>query len=124
MMAWALAVAVSLSGGDSARISGVPLRPLPLEIQMQEKAVPDPWLGEDKFKHFTMSYAITAFAYAGSRTVLDRDASIGVAIAAGSAAGLLKELRDRSVGQPFSFRDLVWDAAGIVLACVVVRQTR
>ena len=124
MIALALTVMVSLSGTDSARISGVPLRPLPLEIQMQETAAPDHWLGEDKFMHFAMSYAITVVAYAGTRSVLDRDASLGVALAAGSAAGLLKEFRDRSVGQPFSFRDLVWDAAGIALACVVVRQTR
>jgi uncharacterized protein YfiM (DUF2279 family) len=124
MIALALAVSVSLSGGDSTRISGVPLRPLPLEIHRQETAAPDHWLGEDKFRHFAMSYAITAFAYAGTRTVLDRDAGISIAIAAGSAAGLLKEFRDRSVGQPFSLRDLVWDAAGVALACVLVRQTR
>jgi uncharacterized protein YfiM (DUF2279 family) len=124
MIALVLAVAVSLSAADSARSSGVPLRPLPLEMKMQENKTPDDWLGEDKFRHFAMSYAITVFAYAGTRSVLEHDASVGVAIAAGSAAGLLKEFRDRSVGQQFSFRDLVWDAAGVALACVVVRQMR
>lgn len=124
MIVLVLAGMVTLSAADSVRASGVPLRPLPLEMHMQQTPAPDHWFGADKFQHFAMSYAITAFAYAGTRTLFDRDASLGVAIAAGSAAGLLKEFRDRSVGQPFSFRDLVWDAAGVALACVVVRQTR
>ena len=112
-----------LNGADSAKISSRPLCPTTFQTESPAQASPDAWFGADKFKHFAMSYAITAFAFAGARSIFDSDASAGVALAAGATAGLLKEFYDRSRGRPFSARDIVWDAAGIAVGFVMVRQT-
>ena len=111
-----------LAGADSLR-SGVPLRDRAFDDTAAVVQDRDAWLGTDKFRHFAMSYAITGFAFAGSRFLFDEDVSFGLAIAAGSTAGLLKEIYDRSRGRPFSKRDLVWDAAGIAVGAIMVRQT-
>jgi uncharacterized protein YfiM (DUF2279 family) len=117
------ALLAALSGVDSAKVARPPLRTSVFEAQAEPAPTPDAWLGADKFKHFAMSYAVTAFAFGGARSLFDDDVSLGLAIAAGSAAGLLKEFYDRSRGRPFSRRDLVWDAAGVALGFVMVRQT-
>jgi uncharacterized protein YfiM (DUF2279 family) len=114
---------VALANGDSAKVGGAPLRTARFETAAAPARPADAWFGADKFKHFAMSYAITAFAFAGARSVLDGDTSLGLAVAAGSAAGLMKEFYDRARGRPFSARDLAWDAAGIALGFVMVRQT-
>lgn len=84
----------------------------------------DEWLGQDKFKHFAMSYMITATSFGAARMVTDKDASIGTGIALGVAAGILKEIYDKRDKRRFSFRDLVWDAAGITTGVLIARQTR
>ena len=118
-----IALVAALGGADSSKVAGAPLRSQVFETQAPAAAAQDAWLGTDKFQHFAMSYAITAFAFAGARSLFDDDASLGLAIAAGSAAGLLKEFYDRSRGRPFSKRDLAWDAAGVALGFIMVRQT-
>ena len=118
-----IALVVGIGSADSTKAGGAPLRPSLLAADTPAAVPPDAWLGADKFKHFAMSYAVTAFAFAGARSLFDDDASLGLAIAAGSAAGLLKEFYDRARGRPFSKRDLVWDAAGVALGFVIVRQT-
>ena len=84
----------------------------------------DDWFGQDKFKHFAMSYMITATSFSATRVVADKDASIGTGIALGVAAGILKEVYDRRDRRRFSFRDLLWDAAGITTGVLIARQTR
>jgi uncharacterized protein YfiM (DUF2279 family) len=109
MFAFAVAIAVTITQPDSTRI---PQRPA------------DRWVGEDKLKHFAMSYVTTAFAYAGARSVMTADASTRSAIAAGIAAGVLKEVYDHAHAKPFSARDLIWDVAGVALGYVIVKQAR
>ena len=99
MIAFALALQVAVATPDTVRLEA------------------DAWLGADKFKHAAMSYAVTSFAFAGT----DNDAA---AIAAGAAAGILKEIYDKKQTQRFSFRDLLWDAVGIALGYAVFRQTK
>jgi uncharacterized protein YfiM (DUF2279 family) len=77
----------------------------------------DAWLGPDKFKHAAMTYAITTYTFAATD-------SEPAAVATGALSGILKEIYDRRRGSLFSVRDLVWDAAGIALGYVVVKQTR
>ena len=84
----------------------------------------DDWLGEDKFKHFAMSYMITATSFGVARTVADRDATLTAGIALGAAAGILKELYDKRDKRRISFRDLLWDAAGITAGALIAKQTR
>lgn len=109
-MILALALAASLAV-DSAG----PRRPV--AIQDSARAATDAWLAADKLMHFHMSYATTAFAFG-----VTRDATASVAAAA--AAGIFKEVYDKRAGKPFSGRDLVWDAAGIVLGYAIMKQVR
>lgn len=83
---------------------------------------PDAWWGEDKVQHFAASAAVTVMAYGGARMPLEPDAAIGVAIGSAALAGLWKEVRDLRSGGPFSFRDLVWDALGITVGYLWVRE--
>ncbi len=86
----------------------------------------DRWIGEDKWKHFFASFAVTSISAGGARLVgLDADASLAAGVGAGAALGVWKELRDqRRPDSTASVRDLVWDAAGIGAAAAVVAQTR
>jgi uncharacterized protein YfiM (DUF2279 family) len=85
----------------------------------------DAWLGEDKVRHFAASYAVVAFGYGGGRAAgLGTDAALAGAIVMSAAAGIWKEFHDRATHGLFSYRDLVWDAAGILTGVVLVRQVR
>lgn len=123
MISLLIAATLTLLPPDSSRHSG-PRRVVAIQDTVRDEDVRDRWLGEDKLKHFTMSYGITAFAYAGARTAAGHDASVGVAIGAGAAAGILKELYDRTHGRPFSLRDLLWDAAGVAAGYVMIKNTK
>lgn len=87
------------------------------------RSTDDPWLGRDKFFHFAASALIQGAAHAALRAN-GRDygcASTGAAFVT-AAAGIGKELWDRSRGRDASLRDLTWDAVGGVSAAVVIRQ--
>jgi len=86
----------------------------------------DAWFGEDKFKHFFLSYGVTALATAGARAAgLDGRASIVAGAGVGAGAGIWKEIRDaRQPGGYASVRDLVWDFAGVGAAATVAAQAR
>ena len=83
---------------------------------------PDPWLGEDKVRHFFASAAITAIAYGGARIGLASDDAIGVAIGTAAVAGIAREVHDSRRDRPFSVRDLVWDALGIGVGYLWIRE--
>lgn len=91
---------------------------------------PDPprdrWLGEDKLKHFAVSFVVTSLAASGARTAgLSRDASTLVGVGTGVGVGAWKEWRDRGTpGATPSLRDLAWDAAGVGLAGAIQQQTK
>jgi uncharacterized protein YfiM (DUF2279 family) len=84
----------------------------------------DPWLGQDKARHFALSFAATAFAYAGARFVAEPEPARLVAASAAIAAGVGKEVHDARAGWGFSFRDMVWNVAGVGLGLVLVGQVR
>jgi uncharacterized protein YfiM (DUF2279 family) len=93
-------------------------RPVPVEIA-------DAWFGSDKFRHFWMSYATTAFAFAAGRAAgQDTDAALWVAVPVAGAAGLGKEIYDRRTGGIFSVRDLVADALGVAAGYFLLREVR
>jgi uncharacterized protein YfiM (DUF2279 family) len=86
----------------------------------------DPWFSEDKLMHFAASFAATTLAASAARSAgLDRGGStVAGAIAAGGV-GVWKEIEDhRRPGGFFSTRDLVWDAAGIAAAALLMQRTR
>lgn len=129
-----LAVVVSLSLPGSSPPPALPMaapgtsaaaETIAVPRAMQERRDRDRWFGDDKFRHFFMSFATTAFAFGGASLVgLDRDVAMPLAVGASAAAGLGKEFHDRSLGRPFSLRDLVWDAAGTGAGVALLRSVR
>ncbi|MFI5310127.1 MAG: hypothetical protein ACHQQ3_02745 [Gemmatimonadales bacterium] len=83
----------------------------------------DPWFGQDKFLHFTVSALIQCAAHTAfrSRGASYAQASWGAA-AVTASAGIGKELWDRHQKRDFSFRDLTWDGIGGVAGQVAARQ--
>ncbi len=85
----------------------------------------DAWLGQDKLKHLTTSFAATTMGYAGLRaTGLDHRPAATLAIVGAGALGVLKEIYDRKHQRPFSLRDLAWDAVGVLAGAALVDRTR
>ena len=84
----------------------------------------DRWLAEDKARHFSLSFAATAFAYGASRFAARPAEARLAAGAVGLALGVGKEVVDVRRGTYFSLKDLVWDAAGVGLGLVLANQIR
>jgi uncharacterized protein YfiM (DUF2279 family) len=85
----------------------------------------DRWLAEDKLKHFFTSFVATSLAASGARVAgLDRERSLVLGAGAGLGAGVLKEIHDARAGGGFSYRDLLWDLAGIGAAAALVDASR
>lgn len=81
----------------------------------------DRWFGEDKLKHFFVSFAATNFAFSAARsTGLDRTPALATAATGTAVVGVGKEWRDRRAGRPFSYKDLSWDALGIVAGVLLL----
>lgn len=85
----------------------------------------DPWLGFDKVQHFTFSTLLVLsqqYILVNKIATSEKDA---LKFSVGSTAfiGLLKEIYDlkRSKSRYFSKRDLVADAAGILLAAGLIQ---
>jgi len=71
----------------------------------------DRWVGDDKVWHFGGSVFIGTLAYTA---VESKPIAFGIAM----GVGLLKEMSDRKT-TGFSYKDLVWDAAGAYLGVQV-----
>jgi uncharacterized protein YfiM (DUF2279 family) len=86
----------------------------------------DRWIGEDKLKHFLSSFAATTLSAGGARMVgMDARTAAWVGAGAGASLGVWKEARDfRSPTGTLSFRDLVWDGAGVAAGTAVMLQVR
>lgn len=83
---------------------------------------PDHWFAPDKLKHFFLSFGTTGFVFAGANAAYRNEAPGWIAPSVAGFAGLGKEMADRRHGWGFSFRDLVWDAAGIAAALAILRD--
>ena len=80
-----------------------------LAFSMTLAQAQDSWTSQDKYKHFGVSLALGV----GASTLTDNKAA---AYALALAPGVAKEFRDsRQVGNYFSYKDLVWDMAGVYL---------
>jgi len=85
----------------------------------------DEWFGPDKLQHFTLSWGITTFAFAGAQLAgAEGDARIRIAASLAFLAGLTKELVDVHRGQGLSLKDLVVDALGIATAWAILNSAR
>lgn len=86
----------------------------------------DRWLAEDKLKHFVASFVITSVSASAARFAgADQHTSVLIGAGMGAAAGVTKEFRDNQVpAGTFSYRDILWDIAGIAAAAAVVDASR
>lgn len=85
----------------------------------------DPWLSEDKLKHFFTSAFVQSMGYGSLRAAgVAHGTALGLATTVTAAAGGGKELWDRRGGGTASVRDLVWDAAGAGAVTVLLVRTR
>jgi hypothetical protein len=87
--------------------------------------IADAWLGADKFQHFWVSFAATAYSFGAVRaTGVDAGVALYIAVPVAAVAGFGKEVHDRRRGGFFSMRDLVADGLGIAAAWVILREVR
>jgi len=86
----------------------------------------DPWLGEDKLMHFAASFAVTTLSASAARSAgLEPERSALVGAAVGSGIAVWKEVHDHHRPDGFfSYRDLVWDFAGIGAATRLMQRVR
>lgn len=86
----------------------------------------DRWIAEDKFKHFVASFVITSISASAARAAgMEPAESAWVGAGVGGSFGIWKEIRDsRRPRETASFRDLVWDFAGVGAGVAMMRQVR
>lgn len=85
----------------------------------------DGWFGADKIKHFFMSAFIQSMAYSSVRAAgASHDGAIVSATAATVGFGVGREIYDGRVKRAFSYKDLVWDGAGLAAGMVLVNNAR
>ena len=85
----------------------------------------DSWFAYDKIKHFMMSAFIQSLTFGGLQYAgASRNAAFAGSIGITAAFGIGKEFHDRRIGEPFSLRDITWDAAGAGTAILMLRHTQ
>jgi uncharacterized protein YfiM (DUF2279 family) len=84
----------------------------------------DRWFLPDKIKHFFMAAFVQSVGYSALRaTDLSHRSSLIGASAGSAVFSVGKELSDRRRTGLFSKRDLVWDAAGVGAATLLLQRT-
>jgi len=82
---------------------------------------PDNWFGSDKLKHFFIAAFTQSVAYSAFQAARVRhDQALVGAWAVTATVSIAKEIRDRRSYGLFSYRDLVWDAAGAGAATLLI----
>ena len=85
---------------------------------------PDNWFGSDKLKHFFIAAFTQTVAYSAFQAArVNHDQALVGAWAVTAAVSVGKEIRDRRSYGLFSYRDLVWDAAGAGVATLLIAKT-
>jgi uncharacterized protein YfiM (DUF2279 family) len=81
----------------------------------------DPWLSQDKFLHFSVSAAITGISYRMNARTFDMELNTAktVSVSFTTLIGIGKELFDKKTKGHFSWKDLLWDGAGIMVGYLV-----
>ncbi len=87
---------------------------------IRDSALCDDWFARDKFLHFSACAAISGFTYLFSIERLSRGETEGAAYSVSFTAlvGLGKELYDKKHKGRFSWKDLLWDGAGLMVGYI------
>ena len=95
-----------------------------LALALSLNAPPDNWFGSDKLKHFFIAAFTQTVAYSALQAArVDHDPALIGAWAITATVSVAKEVHDRRSYGLFSYRDLVWDAAGAGVATLVIAKT-
>jgi putative lipoprotein len=95
-----------------------------LALAMSLTAPPDNWFGSDKLKHFFIAAFTQSVAYSALQAArVHHDEALVGAWAVSATVSVAKEVHDRRSYGLFSYRDLVWDAAGAGVATLVISKT-
>ena len=95
-----------------------------LALAVSLTAPPDNWFGSDKLKHFFIAAFTHTVAYSALQAArVHHDQALVGAWAVTATVSVAKEVRDRRSYGLFSYRDLVWDAAGAGVATLVIANT-
>ena len=100
--------------------------PLGLALLLQAAPTPpkDHWFGADKLKHFFVSAFTQTITYSVLQAAkVKHDPALASATAATAVVSVAKEIHDRRTTGLFSFRDLVWDAAGAGAATLLITRS-
>jgi len=85
---------------------------------------PDNWFGSDKLKHFFIAAFTQTVAYSAFQAArVSHDQALAGAWAVTATVSIAKEIRDRRSYGLFSYRDLVWDAAGAGAATLLIAKS-
>jgi len=82
----------------------------------------DPWLAYDKVLHFGISCSLVlSTQYVLENTLnVDRETALPAGVTVSAANGVVKEYWDKKTGSFFSKRDLIADAAGILVGVLII----
>ena len=82
----------------------------------------DPWLSYDKVLHFGISCSLVlSTQYVLENTLdIDRETALPAGVTVSAANGVVKEYWDKKMGSFFSRRDLIADAAGILVGVLII----
>ena len=82
----------------------------------------DPWLAYDKVLHFGISCSLVlSTQYVLENTLdIDRETALPAGVTVSAANGVVKEYWDKKMGSFFSRRDLIADAAGILVGVLII----
>lgn len=95
-----------------------------LALAVSLTAPPDNWFGSDKLKHFFLAAFTQTVAYSAFQAArVHHDQALVGAWAVTATVSVAKEVHDRRSYGLFSYRDLVWDAAGAAVATLVITKT-
>ena len=81
-----------------------------------------PWLAYDKVLHFGISCSLVlSTQYVLENTLnIDRETALPAGVTVSAANGVVKEYWDKKMGSFFSRRDLIADAAGILVGVLII----
>ena len=97
---------------------------LALLLQTAPTPPKDHWFGADKLKHFFVAAFTQTVTYSVLQAAkVKHDPALASASAVTAVVSVAKEVHDRRTTGLFSFRDLVWDAAGAGAATLLVTRS-
>ena len=89
---------------------------------VQTVSVQDPWLAYDKVLHFGISCSLVLSTQyvLENKLHVDRETALPAGVAVSAVNGIIKEYWDKHTGNIFSRRDLIADAAGILVGVLII----